>query len=54
MAQILDENALAYFVRRVSDNGNQFYNIAIRAKVRKLSFKRKKYLIKLHPEGYVS
>ena len=24
------------------------------AKIRKLSFKRKKYLIKLHPEGYVS
>ena len=24
------------------------------AKVRKLSFKRKKFLIKLHPEGYVS
>ena len=24
------------------------------AKIRKLSFKRKKFLIKLHPEGYVS
>lgn len=24
------------------------------AKVRKLSFKRKKFLIKLHPEGFVS
>jgi FERM/RhoGEF/pleckstrin domain protein 2 len=23
-------------------------------KIRKLSFKRKKFLIKLHPEGYVS
>jgi hypothetical protein len=23
------------------------------AKIRKLSFKRKKFLIKLHPEGYV-
>lgn len=24
------------------------------AKIRKISFKRKKFLIKLHPEGYVS
>lgn len=24
------------------------------AKIRKLSFKRKRFLIKLHPEGYVS
>ena len=24
------------------------------AKIRKLSFKRRKFLIKLHPEGYVS
>lgn len=24
------------------------------AKIRKLSFKRKKFLVKLHPEGYVS
>lgn len=29
-------------------------NIFSWAKIRKISFKRKKFLIKLHPEGYVS
>ncbi len=35
-------------------HNNQKINTFSWAKIRKLSFKRKRFLVKLHPEGFVS